>query len=190
MKSISPARRASARKAGHVPSSPTSTLTKSPRKLSLSNIAPQLLPDRDPLSPNVSFTDPCGGACTIADGPNGAVRQALNVAGLLGNVTDVKITITGLTRTFPQELDFLLVGPDGTHNLEFWSDAGGGNPGVSNRTVSIADPTGNNNGIATFASSFAGIVPNGNWTLLVAPSPSFTVTLMVRVLMFGLTLLL
>src|SRR5262245_66109863 len=42
-----------------------------------------------------------------------------------GRVTDVQVTLSGLSHSFPDDLDFLLLGPRGT-NLEFWSDAGGG----------------------------------------------------------------
>jgi subtilisin-like proprotein convertase family protein len=39
-------------------------------------------------------------------------------------VTNLRVTLTNLSHNFPDDLDFLLVGPDG-RNLEFWSDAGG-----------------------------------------------------------------
>jgi hypothetical protein len=45
--------------------------------------------------------------------------------GLWARVKTLSITLTGLSHTFPDDLDFLFVGPDGT-NLAFWSDAGGG----------------------------------------------------------------
>ncbi len=151
-----------------------------------------------------TFTNPTGSG-PIPDGPAGAAfSQTINVSGLGGDVVDVSITITGLTTSNPDDLDFLLVGPDGVHNLEFWSDVGG-NLDITNLTFTIADfgtstlsdngplaagtlraadytiteansffgptftinhPTGNG-GIATFASAFAGITPNGNWTLYV-----------------------
>ena len=57
--------------------------------------------------------------------------------GLWGRVTNVVITLGGLSHTYPGDLDFLLVGPDGT-NLEFWSDAGAGIT-ISGRTFVIAD---------------------------------------------------
>src|SRR5262245_47310508 len=39
-------------------------------------------------------------------------------------VVNVGVNLVGLQHTYPDDLDFLLVGPRGT-NLEFWSDAGG-----------------------------------------------------------------
>jgi len=85
-----------------------------------------------------SFTNSTG--LSIPDAPAVAVSQTLTVSGLTGTVFDVKVTITGLTHAFPQDLNFLLVGPDGgARNLEFWGNAAGQGPGVSNITVSIAD---------------------------------------------------
>jgi subtilisin-like proprotein convertase family protein len=47
------------------------------------------------------------------------------------------VTINGLTHTSPDDLDFLLVGPQG-QNAIIWSDAGGTN-GVTNVTVTLDD---------------------------------------------------
>ena len=55
----------------------------------------------------------------------------------MGAGQTLSITLTGLSHTFPDDLDFLFVGPDGT-NLEFWSDAGGGTT-ISNQNYTIRD---------------------------------------------------
>jgi hypothetical protein len=65
---------------------------------------------------------------------------------------DLKVTLVGLTHTFPADLDFLLVGPGGT-NLEFWSDAGSNFP-ISNGNFTIADS-------ATFLLPFSGAIASG-----------------------------
>ena len=46
-------------------------------------------------------------------------------------ITHISVTLNGLSHTFPDDLDFLLVSGSG-NNLEFWSDAGG------RRTLSTA----------------------------------------------------
>ena len=87
-----------------------------------------------------TFTDAGGSGGTIPDGPSGAaVHRTVVASGLAGSITVVSVTLTGFTHTFPDDLGFLLVGPDGTHNHEFWSDAGGFGPGVSGITVTVAD---------------------------------------------------
>src|SRR5215208_187273 len=81
------------------------------------------------------FTSPM--ATTISDSPT-TMHSGLVVSGRLGTITSVSVTIMGLTHTFPDDLDFLLVGPNGIGNLEFWSDAGGG-ADLTNATVTVAD---------------------------------------------------
>ena len=48
------------------------------------------------------------------------VPQTLAVSGLTGSISQISVTLSGLTHTFLEDLDLLLVGPDGTHNLLFW----------------------------------------------------------------------
>jgi subtilisin-like proprotein convertase family protein len=59
------------------------------------------------------------------------------VSGLSGTVVKVTVTINGVTHTFSDDLDFLLVGPGG-QNATIWSDAGGSNP-LSNAIVTLDD---------------------------------------------------
>ena len=61
----------------------------------------------------------------------------IDVLGLTGVVTNVSVTIHGLTHSSPQDLDMLLLGPSG-QTFHFWSDAGGANA-VSDITVNVAD---------------------------------------------------
>lgn len=51
--------------------------------------------------------------------------SSINVTGLSGGVTQVTVTLIGLTHTFPDDLDILLVGPQG-QNVILMSDAGDG----------------------------------------------------------------
>ena len=70
--------------------------------------------------------------------PDGVSLRSLSIGGLPGTITDVKVIVTGLSHTDPDDLDFLLVGPNGTANLEFWSDAGGLTD-LSGATITVAD---------------------------------------------------
>jgi len=67
-----------------------------------------------------------------------ATSQTLQVGSLTGAVTRLSVTIGGLTHLLQDQLDFLLVAPDGTHNLVFWSDVGGANV-VAGGNVTVAD---------------------------------------------------
>src|SRR5262245_30933582 len=57
--------------------------------------------------------------------------------GRWGKVMNITVFLEGLTHTFPDDLDFLLMGPGGT-NLEFWSDVGGGSA-ITNVLFTIMD---------------------------------------------------
>ena len=61
-----------------------------------------------------------------ASGDNGQANtypSNVSVSGLQGNVSKVTVRITGISHTFPDDLDFLLQGPDG-QNVMLASDAG------------------------------------------------------------------
>ncbi|MEO4000396.1 calcium-binding protein [Mesorhizobium sp. CAU 1732] len=67
-----------------------------------------------------SFLNTSGMAITT--GP--AVSQTIT-SSVTGTVTDVSVSLNGLSHTFGDDLDMLLVGPNGTNNLMFMSDVGG-----------------------------------------------------------------
>src|SRR5262245_3496204 len=77
------------------------------------------------------------GPFTIPD--NATLSRVISLGNMLtwARVTNVSIGLTDLSHTFPSDLDFLLVGPNGT-NLEFWSDAGF-NVDLVNARVTIMD---------------------------------------------------
>lgn len=61
----------------------------------------------------------------------------VNVAGLSGTIEDVAIRLEGVTHTYPEDLDILLVGPGGQRAM-FMSDVGGWND-ISNITLTFQD---------------------------------------------------
>jgi uncharacterized repeat protein (TIGR01451 family) len=63
--------------------------------------------------------------------------STLEVTGVPGPITKVTATLHGLTHGFPDDLDFLLVGPTGARTL-LMSDCGGGNP-LSEVTLTFDD---------------------------------------------------
>jgi len=74
---------------------------------------------------------------TIGDNaPATPYSTAINVSGLTGNKI-MKLELTGVTHTFPADIDFQLVGPGGQKFLGV-SDSGGGGD-VSNLTISFTD---------------------------------------------------
>jgi hypothetical protein len=80
------------------------------------------------------FTNSTG--ITFVD--NTTVTQTVAVSGFTGAVTRISVALTGLTHTFPDDLDFLLVGPDGARNLVFFSDAGSTHD-IADANFTIAD---------------------------------------------------
>jgi len=121
--------------------------------------------------------------------------STITVAGASGVVSKVRVMLKGLTHSFPNDIDVLLVGPTG-QSLILMSDVGGPGPGVtsinltfdedaaatldaaSNPVSGTYQPT-NFAGADTFAapaptpsaatslSVFAGTNPNGVWSLYV-----------------------
>ena len=116
------------------------------------------------------------------------------VSGLAPSPTNVTVTLTGLSHTYPDDIDILLVGPGG-QNVVLLSDAGGANA-MSNVTLTFDDlaaaKLGDSSAITSgtwkptdfvtgdkFASpapggthgaklsAFTGVNPNGTWSLYV-----------------------
>ena len=77
-----------------------------------------------------------GGQPATSNGPASPYPSTIAVSGLTGNKS-VKVEITGITHSFPGDLDFLLVGPGGQKFLML-SDSGGGGV-VSNLTFTLSD---------------------------------------------------
>ena len=68
---------------------------------------------------------------------NGSTSQSVLVYGALGLITDVRVSLVGLQHEFANEVDMLLVAPDQTSNLVFWSD--GPDNMMLNGTYTITD---------------------------------------------------
>jgi subtilisin-like proprotein convertase family protein len=115
---------------------PSDTRSKAPT-LRLSNISPGqafAAPDKGvfPLDAG-TFS---GGAFTIPD--NTMQDRTVVVSGLTGTITVVTVTLNFTSSVRPDDLDFLLVHPDGSHNLEFLSD-GGGTSAIGALTLTLSD---------------------------------------------------
>ena len=68
-------------------------------------------------------------------GPASVYPIQIPVSGMTTNVADIRVQVFGLTHTWPDDLDVLLVAPDG-RTLVMQSDAGGGT-NVSNATYTL-----------------------------------------------------
>src|SRR3989304_916171 len=120
--------------------------------------------------------------------------STITVPSLSGTVTMVTVTITGFAQTWPDDVDILLVGPQG-QKVMLMSDQGGGNPvtGVNLTFDDSADAALSNNSLitsgtykpgdfetsetmpapapagpyGTLLSAFNGVDPQGTWSLYV-----------------------
>ncbi|MCU0753496.1 MAG: CSLREA domain-containing protein [Xanthomonadales bacterium] len=63
--------------------------------------------------------------------------SAITVSGVPTTFTRLEVQLNGFTHSFPDDVDVLLVGPQG-QRASLMSDAGGGNPGVANLTLTFA----------------------------------------------------
>jgi subtilisin-like proprotein convertase family protein len=76
---------------------------------------------------------------TINDTASGATPypSTISVGGLGGTISKVTVTVTGFTDPRPDDVDMLLVGPNGA-SLIVWSDVGGNSPGTATITLDDA----------------------------------------------------
>ena len=69
---------------------------------------------------------PCSGRITIPEiGPADPYPSTCSISGLSGTITDVNLVLDGLSHYTPDDIDILLVGPQG-QDAVVMSDAGGG----------------------------------------------------------------
>lgn len=131
------------------------------------------------------------GPVSVPDNSPAGVTSQITVAGQTGLVTDVDVTLNGFTSEFPDDLDVMLVGPNGKKVI-LMSDACGGDD-LGNASITFDDEAlaplseGGPCGSGTFfpynaededeppfvptgpaLSAFDGFVPNGVWTLVAA----------------------
>jgi subtilisin-like proprotein convertase family protein len=94
-----------------------------------------------PSGPPVTFTNNTpitipDGAPTTTSGPASPYPSEITVSGMT-NTRKIKVELTGLTHTFPGDLDVLLVSPDGQKFIVM-ADLGGGED-VTNINVTLSD---------------------------------------------------
>ncbi|MBD2556838.1 S8 family serine peptidase [Aphanizomenon flos-aquae FACHB-1290] len=139
------------------------------------------------------FTNP-NNISIPSSGASNPYPSIINVSGLTGNITSLKVTLTNLSHTWPDDIDVLLVSPTGGKAI-LMSDVGGSS-GLANVTLTF-DPTATANlpdanqitsgsykptdfesgdlfnspapvgPYGTDFSVFNNTNPNGNWTLYV-----------------------
>lgn len=90
------------------------------------------------------YTSPIGGPVTMPAGPQpGAATpypSEITVSGLSGSIVSVIVRLNGLSHTFPDDLDIVLVGPSG-QAVMLMSDAGGNTPVTNVNLVFSASAT-------------------------------------------------
>lgn len=82
------------------------------------------------------------GAIAIRDNSTASPYPSVaNVSGVVGAINSIRVTLLGLTHTFPDDIDVLLVSPDGSKAAILMADIGGGAPtnSISNLTLTFAD---------------------------------------------------
>jgi hypothetical protein len=103
------------------------------------SVANDKRPDGGPFKTQVrTFT---GGGITIPTGGGGTPFPSdIVVSGVSPNATvaGITVTITGFTHNDPDDVDMLLVAPDTSKRIIFWSDVGGA-PDATNLTITIDD---------------------------------------------------
>ncbi|GIV98402.1 MAG: hypothetical protein KatS3mg057_3059 [Herpetosiphonaceae bacterium] len=123
---------------------------------------------------------------SIPDSGNASPHPStITVSGLSGTVSKIKVTLNGLSHTYPDDVDIHLKGPNGV-DVILMSDAGG-SCDISNVTLTFDDAVASNlPGVCTIASGtyrpgdhddtgfiassfsvYNGINPNGTWSLYV-----------------------
>ena len=103
---------------------PTPTPTNTPAPTNTPTTGPTPTPTATPSSATQTFAS-AGGLTIPARGNAAPYPSSITVSGMSGATTKVVARLKGLSHTYPDDLDVLLVGPGG-QKLLLMSDAGGG----------------------------------------------------------------
>ncbi len=181
--------------AGAAPLTPTSTPTATATRTATATATATPTPTATPTA--TSTVEPICNASPITVIDYTAASpypSSITISGLGTSVTDVNVFLYGVTHTYPDDLDFLLVGPQG-QNLVILSDTGGGLDisGINltlddNAASTLPDESVLNSGAfrpanyapadtfpspapapsgATTLTAFNGTDPNGTWSLYI-----------------------
>ncbi len=105
----------------------------------------QIQPVEQPASPAASYSNTtpftitdCPSPCPVTGQAASLYPSSIPVAGEVGVVQRVSVTLNGFSHSFPSDVDMLLVSPSGRKSV-IMSDFGAGAPGVSNINVTLDD---------------------------------------------------
>lgn len=110
------------------------------------------------------------GAPSLTAGAATPYPSSINVSGLTGTISNVSVTLNNLSHTFPDDLDVLLVGPNGQSVL-LMSDAGGSDnvSGINLTFTDTAAPI--PDGVAFSSGSYSPANYGGTGDAFPAPAP-------------------
>ena len=107
-------------------------------------------------------------AITIRDNTTSTpYPSSINVSGVTGPVSAVKVTVAGLSHTYPEDIDIVLVSPDG-RKVALMGSAGGGTDAV-NATLVFDDSASGTIGGTVVSGTY---LPSGAVGTMPAPAPA------------------
>jgi len=111
----------------------TGSITSWQLELTTTSVTPTIAttPFTNAAAINLPADPPGSGAAT-------PYPSTINVSGVSGQIINIGVTLNGVSHTFPNDMDLLLVGPTGVAYTVL-SDVGGGAPGLSNVTFTLQD---------------------------------------------------
>lgn len=143
--------------------------------LGLPTIGPTPTPTPTPTPSSNSFSNTA--SLTMSGASNGEgtgvpYPSMINVTGVPGTVVSVTATLNKLSHSFPEDLDILLVGPEG-QNVMLMSDVGGLR-GINNVTLTFSDSASSALGtgrVSTGTYLPSNLNPSGDKDAFPAPAP-------------------
>lgn len=80
-----------------------------------------------------------GGPITISSGSAALYSSQINISNFTGTITEIRVSITGLSHAFPEDLGALFVGPTGAHTILFYGPGPQSGTAISNVNLTFRD---------------------------------------------------